>query len=261
MLASTDGEVVLPTPSQLPPGRKLRRKKTASRTPRAPLTLENVAEAAFQVIEREGLDSLTMRKLADELGIQAASVYWHVKDKLDLIDLLAEALFAGFVPEQWAEDSPTVEGEEWRAHLSQFARGFRRYLLSRRDAARILTNKFVMGPSLLRHLDEQLGWFRGAGVDNQTAAYGFYTTLVFVHGFVLWETSPLSAAVARGVDPRQYLDEMRAELDDLDPDEFPHAHALADALTRPGMDERFTFGLNCLLAGLVPHLRQSPGQA
>ncbi|WP_371676280.1 TetR/AcrR family transcriptional regulator C-terminal domain-containing protein [Streptomyces sp. NBC_01276] len=246
----------MPAPGALPPGRKLRSRKPAARPPRAPLTLENLAEAAFQVIEREGLDSLTMRKVADELGIQAASLYWHVKDKLDLIDVLAEALFAGFAPEDWTDGALDGDEEDWQAHLSRFAYAFRRYLLSRRDAARILTSKFVVGPSMLRHLDEQLGWIRRAGVDDRSAAYGFYNTLVFVHGSVLWETSPLSAAVARGVEPRQYLSELRAELDDLDPDAHPHAHALADELTRPGMDERFAFGLNCLLAGLGQQLDQ-----
>ncbi|WP_327382507.1 TetR/AcrR family transcriptional regulator C-terminal domain-containing protein [Streptomyces sp. NBC_01207] len=246
----------MPAEGSLPPGRKLRPRKPATRTPRAPLTLEGVAAAAFQVIEREGLDSLTMRKLADELGVQAASLYWHVKDKLDLIDLLAEALFAGFAPEEWAEVAPDGGEADWQSHLSRFAHGFRRYLLSRRDAARILTSKFVVGPSMLRHLDEQLGRIRAAGMDDRCAAYGFYNTLVFVHGSVLWETSPLSAAVARGVEPRQYLGELRAELDDLDPGTYPHAHALADELTRPGMDERFAFGLKCLLAGLAQQLNQ-----
>lgn len=239
-----------------PPGRRLRPRKSATRPARAPLTLETMAEGAFQVIEREGLDSLTMRKLADELGIQAASLYWHVKDKLDLVDLLAEALFAGFAPEEWADGVADPEEDDWRAQLSHFAHAFRRYLLSRRDAARILASKFLVGPGMLRHLDEQLGWIRQAGVDNRSAAYGFYNTLVFVHGFVLWETSPLSASVARGVEPRQYLSELRAELDDLDPDSYPHAHALADELTRPGMDERFTFGLDCMLTGLVQQLEQ-----
>ncbi|MCZ9340065.1 TetR/AcrR family transcriptional regulator C-terminal domain-containing protein, partial [Streptomyces sp. TRM76130] len=189
-------------------------------------------------------------------GIQAASLYWHVKDKPDLMDLLAEALFADFDPAAWT-DTPVPADTDWREQLFRFASAFRRYLLSRRDAARILTNKFVMGPSLLRHLDEQLGWIRVSGLDERAAAFAFYNTLVFVHGSVLWETSPMSAAVARGTEPRVYLDQMRAELADLDPAEFPHAHALASALTSPGMTERFEFGLTCMLDGLAQQIDQA----
>lgn len=224
-----------------------RRRKEPPRADRAPVTLDRVAEAAFRLIERDGLEALTMRKVADELGIQAASLYWHVQDKHDLVDLLADALFAGF----GLEALPGAESGDWKADLKEFGHAFRRYLLSRRDAAQILVNRFVLGPHMLSNLERLLGWLRGSGLGDRESSYALITCLVYIHGFVLWETTPMSGAVARGEAPREYLDEVREELEELSPEQFPHTVALAEQLTGPSNDARFEFGLSCLLDGLA----------
>ncbi|MEU5437995.1 TetR/AcrR family transcriptional regulator [Streptomyces sp. NPDC020719] len=229
---------------------RTRKRSAARRRPepgaeRQPVTIDRIVRAAFELIEQDGLDALSMRKLADRLGIKAATLYWHVQDKHDLIDLLAEALFADFPMEDLADS------EDWKGNLVTFGHAFRAYLVSRRDAAKILNNRFVLGPHLLSSLERLLGWLRGSGLGDRESAYALITCLVYVHGFVLWETTPMSGAVARGETPRDYLEEVREELEELSQESFPHTVALAEHLTGPGNDDRFTFGLSCLLDGLA----------
>ncbi|MEU5190151.1 TetR/AcrR family transcriptional regulator C-terminal domain-containing protein [Streptomyces klenkii] len=213
------------------------------------MTVDRIVAAAFELVEADGLEQLSMRKLADRLGIQAPTLYWHVKDKHDLIDLLAEALFAGFSLDQLPDT------EDWRDGLSSFGHAFRRYLLSRRDAAQILANRFVLGPHMLTHLERLLGWLRRSGLGDRESADALIMCLVYIHGFVLWETTPMSGPVARGEAPRNYLKEVHEELQGLSREALPNTVALADQLTRTGNDERFTFGLACLLDGITAQTR------
>ncbi|WP_269859371.1 TetR/AcrR family transcriptional regulator C-terminal domain-containing protein [Streptomyces sp. RPT161] len=225
------------------------RRRTEPRLERDPVTVDRIVSAAFELVEADGLDRLSMRKLAERLGIQAPTLYWHVKDKHDLIDLLAEALFADF-----PFDQLPVTGD-WRDGLSTFGHAFRRYLLSKRDAAQILANRFVLGPHMLNHLERLLGWLRNAGLADRESADALIMCLVYIHGFVLWETTPMSGPVARGEAPRDYLKEVREGLQALSRETFPHTVALADQLTRAGNDERFAFGLACLLDGITAQTR------
>jgi TetR/AcrR family tetracycline transcriptional repressor len=91
---------------------------------------EHIVGAALELLDESGLDGLTMRTLAERMGVRAASLYWHIRDKEQLLGLLAEAILAE-VPEP-PTDLP------WRAQLEAFATEYRRVLHSHRDAARIV---------------------------------------------------------------------------------------------------------------------------
>ncbi|MCQ4080761.1 TetR/AcrR family transcriptional regulator C-terminal domain-containing protein [Streptomyces sp. RB6PN25] len=221
------------------------RQRNATRTNREPVTVERIANAAFELVEQDGLDALTMRKLADRLGIQAATLYWHVRDKHDLIDLLAEELFARFPLDDLPPDDNETES------LYTFGQAFRHYLLERRDAARILSNRFVIGPHMLAILERLLGWLRAADLDERRSAQALIAIMAYIHGFVLWEITPMSGPVARGEPFPDYLADVRNELEQLSTSEFPHTVALAGYLTEQGNDERFSFGLRSLLNGMA----------
>lgn len=234
-----------------------RRRAAARRRPaqaeRVPVTVQRVVQAAFELVEQDGLAALSMRKLAERLGIQAATLYWHVQDKHDLIDLLAEALFAEVPFEQ------LDAAGDWKEDLHAFGIFFRRYLLGRRDAAQILANRFIVGPSMISSVERLLGWLRGSGLGDRESSYALISCLVYIHGFVLWETTPMSAPVARGETARDYLEEVRQDLEGLSAREFPHTVALAGHLTSQGNDDRFAFGLTCLLDGIEAQARLQGG--
>ncbi|GAA3002122.1 tetracycline resistance transcriptional repressor TetR(A) [Kitasatospora albolonga] len=209
----------------------------------APLSRPAIAAAALLVLEREGVNGLSMRKVAAELGVQAPSLYWHVRNKEEILDLLSDALMTD-------AEAPPPHGS-WREQLREYCLRYRRHLLDRRDAAKVVAGRLAPGPALLRLMDDQLGRLRAAGFSDPDAAMVNYLLGAFVQGFVLQEQGPLSAAEAMGADRRAAADAAGAQLAALPPEDFPHLTALAGALTGPGMDERFEFGLERLLDGLA----------
>lgn len=208
-----------------------------------PLARDDLVRAALRVLEREGLDGLSMRRVADELGVRAASLYWHVHNKEELVDLVADALVAGFRPPRHTGD--------WRRQLTTYARAYRRYLLGRRDAARVIGGRFVLGPGLLRVMESGITGLLRNGFPERTAAMAGYLVNTFVVGFVLQESVPMNAPEALGASPEQAMAAVRAQIGALSAEEYPTVVALADALVQPSMDERFDFALNVLVDGLA----------
>ncbi|MFC9324114.1 TetR/AcrR family transcriptional regulator C-terminal domain-containing protein [Kitasatospora sp. NPDC057015] len=224
-----------PGPPPEPPG--------ADVTPHPGLTPETIAQAALRVLEREGIDGLSMRKVGAELGVKAASLYWHVRNKEQLLDLLTDALMADAVP-------PPREGP-WRDQLRSYCERHRQHLLGKRDAAKVVAGRLAPGPHMLRLMDDQLGRLRDAGFPDADAALASYLLGLYVHGFVLQEQTPMSASEAMGAGRREVATAVGDQFRRLPEAEFPHVVALAGALTEPSMDARFAFGLERLLDGLA----------
>jgi TetR/AcrR family tetracycline transcriptional repressor len=119
---------------------------------------EHIVGSALELLDDVGLDGLTMRTLAERMGVRAASLYWHIRDKEQLLGLLAEAII-GEVPE------PAL-GLPWRTQMETFAAAYRRVLQSHRDAARIVTMAQPVAPRLYERLVRVL---LAAGFDGRVA--------------------------------------------------------------------------------------------
>ncbi|MFD0631744.1 TetR/AcrR family transcriptional regulator C-terminal domain-containing protein [Catenulispora yoronensis] len=156
------------------------RKGARPRTPA--ITREALITAGLAVLTREGFDALSMRKVAAELGVQAASLYWHVQDKEELLDLLADSLL-------WDARKLKTDGD-WAENLRAMAHAYRCHMNTHRDSARVLAGRIVPGPNLLYVLDTALGWLRTAGFSNADAAYATRMLATYVQGFVLQEQLP-----------------------------------------------------------------------
>lgn len=102
----------------------------ATARPRQQLDKDRLISAAFLVLERDGLDGLSMRPLAAELGVQAPALYWHIGDKAELLRLMARVVYAQARAE-------VGEQADWRAWLLGFGRSLRRTYASYRDGARL----------------------------------------------------------------------------------------------------------------------------
>jgi len=211
------------------------------------VTLEALTDAALAVLERDGLDALSMRKVAAELGVQAPSLYWHVRHKEELLDLVADALFRDVEP-------PPLEGD-WRARTATLATAYRTFLIGRRDAVRLLGGRFVVGPHSARALELILSTLREAGFSAADAAHAMYLVMVvYVQGFVLQEMIPMSAAHALGASPEESMEIIADRIRALPADQFPYLVASQDLLTMLNLEDRFRFGLDRILDGLALHL-------
>jgi AcrR family transcriptional regulator len=229
-------------------GNKQARRAAPSKAGR--LTRERIVAAAMALLDRDGYDALTMRSLAQELGVRAASLYWHVRDKEELEDWL----FGAFL----GEVQLIIVGADWRDDFRAIARQMKQQLLRRRDMQRISAGRFVLGPPLLRHIETILEVLGRGGLSGRDAAYGIYALLNYVNGFVLFQAAPLSAAEAKGQARRAIFAALRRQFEALPPAAFPNAVALAADLTSDDPDARFEFGLDLLVAGLDRLAAQSP---
>ncbi|MFG3054072.1 TetR/AcrR family transcriptional regulator [Kitasatospora sp. NPDC048239] len=207
------------------------------------LTREALAAAALRVLERDGLAGLSMRKVAAEVGVKAASLYWHVRNKEELLDLLNDEIMAHAV-------EPPREGD-WRSQFLEYSRRYRRLLLDRRDAAKVVAGRLAPGPHLLRLMEEQLDRLREAGFSDADAAMTTYLLGAYVQGFVLQEQSPISAEETSGTSRGEIAAAAGERFRALPPEAFPNLVALAGDLTEPAMDARFDFGLERILDGLA----------
>ncbi|MQS10826.1 TetR/AcrR family transcriptional regulator [Streptomyces kaniharaensis] len=222
--------------------------KPASGATTQPLTREALAQAALKVLERDGLAGLSMRRVAAEVGVKAASLYWHVRNKQELIDLLNDAIMAEAEP-------PPREGG-WREQFHAYCWRYRRLLLDNRDAAKVVAGRLVTGPNLLGLLEDQLDRLREAGFSDADAAMASYLLAAFVQGFVLQEQAPISAAEALGTSRREIVTAAGNRFRALPTDTFPNLVELADDLTEPDMDARFEFCVQRVLDGLAALLPQ-----
>src|SRR5262245_22734373 len=136
-------------------------RKTERRKQRT-LDQGQVVRAALVLLDELGLDELTMRRLAERLGVRAASLYRHVRNKDELLTLLGDEISA--------EIPLTRAVGSWRDRLTEMAWNVRRGLLAHRDAARVLANTPPVGPRRLRHIESVLETLRMSGLDDRDAA-------------------------------------------------------------------------------------------
>ena len=102
-----------------------------------PLKREEVVDGALELLDRIGLDALTMRRLAGELGVRAGAIYWHFKDKQDLEDAMVDEMFGAVLP--------LADEGTWQELISELSRRMAAAMLARRDGARLVTRALRPG--------------------------------------------------------------------------------------------------------------------
>jgi TetR/AcrR family tetracycline transcriptional repressor len=209
-----------------------------------PLEREAVARAALAVLDEVGLDGLTVRRIADALGVQNPALYWHFRNKQDLLDRMAEVMLADAL----AELGSPAPSASWSGTLSALAHMFHRALSSHRDGARVIAGANLSGSETVRVLDEALKTLRDAGFSALAALNATLTVSAYTLGSVLdAQLDPY-----RTVDPRPEASGMLHG--GVDPERYP---ALASALgevarVSTGQDRTAAFeaGLAIILAGI-----------
>src|ERR1700759_403975 len=211
-----------------------------------------IVSGAIDVLDREGLDALSMRHLAEELGIGAASLYWHVGSKDGLLDLVLDQVVG-------ETKIPEPDPERWQDQLKDVARAQRAMSLRHPWFVRVTLGRIPIGPNSLRHSEHVLAILRAAGIPSHVAVQVYLPLVSAVNGFTIDETgvedSPNVIDLPRDGETRQHAAEMaRHHSPAPPPSQFPNMPSLADEFALADPDERFELLIDPFGAGLARHV-------
>jgi AcrR family transcriptional regulator len=201
-----------------------------STTTRTPLSRSRIAQAALAVVDRDGLEALSMRRLGAELGVEGMAVYRYFPNKAAVLAGVVEVLLAELV-------IPPPSNVPWTDVFRDVSRAYRALLLRHPHAIPLLAALPLTDPAAARAAGSVMALLRAAGFDAESALRTLATITSYVVGIAQWEvgTAPL-----------------RAEGRDitLPPDADPYLVELLPQLAEDDCDETFEFGLDVIVRGL-----------
>ena len=206
---------------------------------RAGLSRRQVLAAARRIADAEGVDRLTMRRLAAELGVMPNALYTYVPDKEALLDALLDDLLADVDP-----GDPAAE-EDWRDGLVGVMDASRRLLLAHPQLAPVFLARPALGPNAARLGEITLALLRRGGVEGERAVEALRVLLIYSLGFAAFQAPRLQT------DSPARTEQVEAAYAGLPEDRFPRLRRLAGPLAAPTDDRQFHTGLRWLLDGIA----------
>jgi AcrR family transcriptional regulator len=237
-MADPDPEIP-PPPWQRLPDRSARRR-------REPISRDAIVAAAIGLLDREGLAALSMRRLGEELGAGAASLYWHVGSKDGLLDLVLDELIGEV-------EVPDPDPGRWQEQLKETAKSQRRVSLRHPYLVRVSIGRIPMGPNALRVTEGTLAILRAGGLSPRLAVQGYLLLIDTVNGFTVDETGVEDAGTPqRDPDELQKAADMaRDYIASLPQEQFPNMTELAGEFAFSDPDERFEILIDIFVDGLA----------
>jgi AcrR family transcriptional regulator len=203
------------------------------------LSRERVLRAAIDLADRDGIESLSMRNLGQEVGVEAMSLYNHVRNKDDILNGMVDVVFSEI-------DMPSRPAD-WLTAMRQRAISARQALLRHPWAIGLMESRIQPGPATLQHHDSVLRNLREAGFSIEMAAHAYSVLDSYIYGFTLNE-------LALPFDSSQQVAEVAGNiLREMPAGEYPYLAEMAvEHAMKPGFDygDEFEFGLNLILDGL-----------
>ena len=226
----TDGDAAVP----IPPWRADVRRR-ARRGPGPQLDRERIVAAALRIVDEGGIDALSLRRLADDLHVTPMSLYWHVADKAELLELVGHAVLAEI-------ELPERTGD-WMDQLGEVHRAMLRVFLRHPNATDILVGRARFGPGGLATFERILEILLAAGFTPEGAFDAYQSLYLFTLGFMATSTrSPEFVAVQRAG---------AAYMASLPVERFPAIREVTPVIGRRSLDEQFAIGLDTVIAGLA----------
>lgn len=192
------------------------------------LSRARILAAALELVDGEGLEALSMRHLGERLGVQAMSLYRHVKDKEDLLDGVKAVILAEI-------DAPPLEGS-LAVRSVAWARSLRRVLLSHPHTIPLFTSRPVKDPDALQAVEQALRMLTDGGLDDPGALVLYQTLLAFVLGACVLESTPRAPVAV----PPEVLEHPA----------LPTLRRVAQAGREISPEAEFEAGLEMLAAGI-----------
>jgi AcrR family transcriptional regulator len=206
---------------------------------RVPLSRDRVLRAALALADAGGLESLTMRRLGEELEVGPMALYRHVANKDDLVDGLVDLVFGEIGLPPGAAD--------WRAAMRERSFSLRDALLRHRWAIGLMESRRNPGPANLRHHDAVIGSLRAAGFDMAMAAHAYSLLDAYIYGFALTKMQlPFE-------DTADIAEVAQSMLAPFPLNAYPNLAAfITEHAMQPGYDyaDEFEYGLDVILDGL-----------
>lgn len=246
-----------------PPWAKQSAPKRSARADKPALSREAIADAALRIIDEEGFDAVSMRRVAQEFGTGAASLYAYVAGKDELLDLVVDRVM-GQGPLLEAE--PDQDVDAWIEQIKAALRASYQVITSHRDLAKAFLGRIPFGPNGLRHVESMLKLLRAHGLPDYIAAYVMDLVSQYLVGSAIeeymWRERYPDATAE---DVAAVMAEVGDYLETLPKAQFPNLTDMARLMTGPpGTDsplaDRFELGLDILMRGIVTFLPAGPGR-
>jgi len=206
---------------------------------RARLTRDRVLRAAIALADESGIESLTMRRLGEELGVGPMALYRHVRNKEDLVDGIVDLVFEEI-------GLPSIDAD-WKEAMRRRAISVREALSRHRWAIGVMESRLNPGPANLRHHDAVIGCLRAAGLAIAMVAHAYSLLDSYIYGFATTQMNlPFQT-------PEEVAEVAQSMLRPSPLNAYPHlTEMLTDHVMKPGYDygDEFLYGLDVILNAL-----------
>ena len=222
------------------------RKPTAAKKRRDPLSRERVLRAALEIADKEGIDALSMRRLGEDLGVKAMSLYKHVPNK--------DAVLDGMVDIVVGEITLPAIGGDWRAEMRKRAISAHQILVRHPWATMLVVSRMNVGPAMLRYLDATIGCLRKAGFSFAMTDYAWNGIDSYVYGFTFLKLN-------YPIREEDYAKMAKAFLPMIPEETYPYMNEGAREVAERKHDGilHLEFGLDLILDGLARLLSAGAG--
>ncbi len=207
------------------------------------LNKERILNQALLLADTGGIESLSMRKLADALGVKAMSLYNHFANKDEILDGLVECVVAEI-------EVPSLPPEKWKSALIVRANSAHTALLAHPWATQAIVSRMNIGPNILGYIDKTLGCLLNAGFSVEMADHAWNAMDSHIYGFTLQELNfPLQED--------EYAEAAEGFIDMIPVEKYPHMNALSTHVIEGKYNgiHDFEFGLKLILNSLNPSIK------
>jgi AcrR family transcriptional regulator len=217
------------------------KENVASTSRSAGLTPERILFRAVEIVDADGIDGLTMRRLAHELGVGTMTLYGHFRTKEEILDGMADLILRQLPITKPGEEGPVQA-------VLHLAGAMRDVMRQHPSVVRLFSSRVISSPGALQGgFEAPLAVLRAAGFEGETAVRVFGALLAYTLGFTLYQLPRPWGPDAPDVG--EHRRRRRAFYESLPADEFPQLVELAEPMTTLASEEQFEWGLRALLAG------------
>lgn len=214
------------------------------------MTRDAIVDAALTLMDRGGVGGLSMRRVADELHTGAASLYWHVKNKDELLQLIFE---------RTAQEVtlPPPDPSRWQEQIRTLAFDMRDVMRRHRDLARISLGRIPSGPTIARISEWTFQLLQPVGIPDQVIAYAGDLFALYVGAIEFEQGLGLASPTGEEMAPEEIVGMLRDYILSLPEDRYPRTRGAVDLLLNSDVDGRFAFGIETLIRGIETYARPS----